>query len=186
MKEAYIFSDRANKFAAPLGTNQCSLNKVIGTFLSAPTCPILEVSISMYGKWYWDLPLAEVMAHNESEHCDEWWQYNVFLLYPKMVQNSKEEGRQFNWAISLANFLYERIQWHLRGYVLYQYSIAFWSHHKDCWMSTLRKWSAWFQKTLFQTKDVAVIWAITFHNGTGNEGGSSFVVWLLVAPSCES
>ncbi len=36
MKEAYTFSDKANEFSTPLGTNQCSLNKVIGTFLSVP------------------------------------------------------------------------------------------------------------------------------------------------------
>ncbi len=42
------------------------LNKVlIRTFLSAPTCPIVEFSLSMFGKWYWDFPLAEVMAHND-------------------------------------------------------------------------------------------------------------------------
>jgi hypothetical protein len=52
MKKAYVFSDKANKFTAPLGTNQRSFNKVIGTFLSAPTCPILEFSLSMFGKWY--------------------------------------------------------------------------------------------------------------------------------------
>ncbi len=97
MKEANVFSDRANKFTtAPLGTNQHSLKKVIGTFLSAPTCPILESSLPMFGKWYEDLPLAEVMAHNESEHCDERWQYNVILLYPKIVRKSKEEGRKFD------------------------------------------------------------------------------------------
>ena len=44
-KEAYVFSDGANKFIAPCGTNQRSLNKVIGTFLSAPTCPISEFFI---------------------------------------------------------------------------------------------------------------------------------------------
>ncbi len=82
MKEAYVFRDGANEFTAPHCTNQCSLNKVIGTFLSAPTCPILEFSLSMFGKWYQDLPLAEVMTHNESEHCEEQWQYNVLLLYP--------------------------------------------------------------------------------------------------------
>ncbi len=71
MKEAYIFSDSANKFTAHLGTNQRSLNKVIATFLSAPTCPILEFSLSMFDKLYQDLPLAKVIAHNESEHCDE-------------------------------------------------------------------------------------------------------------------
>jgi hypothetical protein len=43
------------------------------------------------------------MAHNESEHCDEQWQYNVILLYPKIVQKSKKEGRKFDWAISIAN-----------------------------------------------------------------------------------
>jgi hypothetical protein len=52
MKEANVFSDGANKFTAPLGTNQHSLKQVIGTFLSAPTCPILEFSLSMFGKWY--------------------------------------------------------------------------------------------------------------------------------------
>jgi hypothetical protein len=36
MKEAYIFSDGANELTAPLGTNQFTLNKVIGTFLSVP------------------------------------------------------------------------------------------------------------------------------------------------------
>ncbi len=75
----------ANKFTAPCGTNQRSWSKVIGTFLSAPTCHISEFSLSMFGKWYRDLPLAEVMARNESEHCEEQWQYNVILLYPKIV-----------------------------------------------------------------------------------------------------
>ena len=32
MKEAYVFSDGANNFTAPLGMNQCSLNEVTGTF----------------------------------------------------------------------------------------------------------------------------------------------------------
>jgi hypothetical protein len=59
MKEAYVFSDKANKFTAPLDTNQYSLKKVIGTILSAPTCPILEFSLSiMFGKWYQDLPFG--------------------------------------------------------------------------------------------------------------------------------
>ena len=52
MKDAYVFIEGTNKFTAPCGTNQCSLSKVIGTFLSAPTCPILEFSLSMFGKWY--------------------------------------------------------------------------------------------------------------------------------------
>ena len=96
MKHAYVLSDGANELTAPCGTNQRSLRKVIGTFLSAPTCPILEFSLSMFGKWHQNLPLAEVMAHNESEHCDEQWQYNIILLYPKIVQKSKEEGRKFD------------------------------------------------------------------------------------------
>jgi hypothetical protein len=41
-------------------------------------------------------------------------------------------------------------------------------------------------KTVSWTKDVVVISAITFRNGTGNECGSSYVVWLLVAPSSAS
>ena len=52
MKDAYILSDGANKFTAPCGMNQHSLSKLIGTFLSTPTCPILEFSLSMFGKWY--------------------------------------------------------------------------------------------------------------------------------------
>ena len=43
-----------------------------------------------------------------------------------------------------------------------------------------------FSKTISWTKDVVVILAITFCNGTGNECGSSYVVWLLVAPPYES
>jgi hypothetical protein len=67
-------------------TNQCSLNKVIGTFLSAPTHSIPEFSLSLFGKSYHNLPFAEVMAHNhESELCEERWQYNVILMNPKIV-----------------------------------------------------------------------------------------------------
>jgi hypothetical protein len=86
--------------------DQRSINKVIGTFLSAPTYPILEFSLSMFGIWYQDLPLTEVISLNESEPCDEQWQYNAILLHPKIVQKSKEEGRKFNWAISLSNSFY--------------------------------------------------------------------------------
>jgi hypothetical protein len=53
-------------------TNQQSLNKVIGTFLSAPTHSIPEFSISMFGKRYQDLPFVEVTAHDhESELYEE-------------------------------------------------------------------------------------------------------------------
>jgi hypothetical protein len=106
MKDAYVFRDGANKFTSPHRTNQHSLSKVIGTFLLAPTHPISEFSLSMFGKWYQDFPLAEVLAHNESEHCEEQWQYNVILLYPKIIQNSKEEGSKIDWAINLANAFY--------------------------------------------------------------------------------
>jgi hypothetical protein len=42
MRESYqLFSDRGNKFTAPVGTNQRSLNIVIGMFLSAPTHSII-------------------------------------------------------------------------------------------------------------------------------------------------
>jgi hypothetical protein len=52
LKEAYVCSDGANKFTAPLGTNQRSLTKVIGTFLSAPNCPTSEFMLALFGKWY--------------------------------------------------------------------------------------------------------------------------------------
>ena len=55
------------------GTNQFSLNKAIGIFLSAPTQSIIEFSLSLFGMRYQDLlPFAEVLAHNhESELCEE-------------------------------------------------------------------------------------------------------------------
>ena len=43
-----------------------------------------------------------------------------------------------------------------------------------------------FSKTISWMKDVVVILAITFCNGTVNECGSSYVVWLLVASASES
>jgi len=43
-----------------------------------------------------------------------------------------------------------------------------------------------FSKSISRTKEVVVISAITFRNGTGNECGSSYVVWLLVASSSAS
>jgi hypothetical protein len=52
MKDAYVSSDGANKFTAPPGMNQHSLNKVIATFSSAPTHPILKFLLSIFGKWY--------------------------------------------------------------------------------------------------------------------------------------
>ena len=39
LKEADVCSDGANKFTAPLGTNQRSLTKVIGTFCPLPIVP---------------------------------------------------------------------------------------------------------------------------------------------------
>ena len=187
MKEAYVFSDRANEFTAPLGTNQRSLNKVIGTFLSAPTRPISEFSLSLFGKWYRDLPLAEVMTHNESEHCEERWQYNVILLYPKIVRKSKEEGRKFDWAISLANAFYVK---EFNGTFEDMHCINMALLFDPTIMIVGRPLCAnevpGFSKSISRTKEVVVISAITFRNGTGNECGSSYVVWLLVAPSSAS
>ena len=85
MMEVYLFSARGNKFTAPVGTNQRSLNKRIGMFLCALNHSTAEYLLWLFGKWYQLLPFVEVTkAHNESELCEEQWQYNVILLYPKI------------------------------------------------------------------------------------------------------
>jgi hypothetical protein len=137
----------------------------------------------MFGKRYQDLPLSEVMGHNESEHCDEQWQYNVILLHPKIIQKSKQEGRNIDWAISLANYSYvEECNDTFKDMRCIDMALLF----DPTKMIVGRPLSAndvpGFSKTISWTKDVVVILAITFCNGTGNECGSSYVVWLLVAP----
>ena len=48
----------------------------------------------MFGKRYQDLPFVEVTAHDhESELYEEWWQYNLILLYPKIVWKSKQGNK---------------------------------------------------------------------------------------------
>ena len=122
------------------------------------------------------------MAHNESEHCEERWQYNVILLYPKIIQKSKEEGRKFDWAINLANAFYVK---EFNGKFEDMRCIDMALLLDPTIMIVRRPLCAnevpGFSKTISRTKDVVVISAITFCNGTGNECGSSYVVWLLVA-----
>jgi hypothetical protein len=157
---------------------------MIGTFLSAPTRPISEFSLSLFGEWYQDLPLAEVMTHNESEHCEEQWQYNVILLYPKILRKSKKEGRKFDWAISLANAFYvEEFNGTFKDMLCINMSLLFDPTIVIVGHPLRANEVPGFSKSISRTKDVVVISAITLRNGTGNECGSSYVVWLLVAPS---
>ena len=143
---------------------------MIGTFLSAPTCPILEFSLSMFGKWYQDLTIAKVMSHNESEHCEEQWQYNVILWYPKR-KGEKLSGQS---ALPML-FMLRSSMAHLRIC-----TVSIW----HCFLIP-KEWLhplcsnefPGFSKTISQTKDV-----VPFYNGTGNECCSSYVVCLLLAP----
>ncbi len=123
------------------------------------------------------------MAHNENEHGDEGWQYNGILLHPKIVQKSKEEGRKF----SLANSFYlKEFNGTFKDNCCINMALFFDPTKMIVGRPLCANEVPGFSKTISQTKDVVVILAITFCNGTGNECGSSYVVWFLVAPSCES
>jgi hypothetical protein len=80
MKEAYVFSDGANKFTAPLGMNQCSLNEVTGTFsyvvwlLVAPSSESKSLQITSWRRQgFGCLMLIMLIKHStiESLHFPE-------------------------------------------------------------------------------------------------------------------
>ncbi len=108
-------------------------------------------------------------------------------MYSKIIQKSKEKGRTFKWAISLANAFYVKEFYGtfeamccINMALLFDATIVIVGH------PLCANEVPGFSRTISRTKDVVVILAITFYNGMGNECGSSYVVWLLVAPSCES
>jgi hypothetical protein len=99
----------------------------------------------------------------------------------------ERKGRKFDWGISIADSFYIK-----------EFNGMF---EDMCCINTALRFDPTivivghplytnevpgFSKTISWTKDVVVILAITFCNGTRNECGSSYVVWLLVAPSCKS
>ena len=92
------------------------------------------------------------------------------LLHPKIVQKSKEEGRKFDWIISLANAFHVK---EFNGTFEDMHIIDMTLLFDPTKMIVVRPDHAnevpGFSKTISRTKDVVVILAITFCYGTGNE-----------------
>jgi hypothetical protein len=108
-------------------------------------------------------------------------------LYPKIVQKSKYEGRKFDWAIRLANAFYvKEFSGMFKDMHCFDMALLFNPTAMIVGRPGCANEVPGFSKTISWTNDVVVISALTVCNGTGNECGSSYVVWLLVAPSRES
>jgi hypothetical protein len=85
------------------------------------------------------------------------------LLHPKIVQKSKEEGRKFDWAISLANSFYVKgFNVTFKDMCCIDMALLFDPTTMIVGHPLCANEVPGFSKTISCTKDVVVILAITF------------------------
>ena len=183
LDDVYLFKDGVEEFTHPPGMPQKTWKTAVKKFLSAGIeRPVYEFPLQMFGTWFIDLPLSDVMTFNDSPNCGEVWQYKVILLFPQIVPTKKRDREMFDWAVEAATAFY-----------ISSFSV----HDDDAGCINLAvlaeptimvvgrpvvKREDAFKKSVVGCEDAVVISCITFRNGTGDECGSSLVLWLLVAP----
>jgi hypothetical protein len=188
MLDAYSYLGKSEEFTAPRGINQRSFDqRATNVFLSAPSTRCYsEFPLSMFCRWYQDLPLVHrLMELHGSQGCEDPWQFKVVLLYPKIVPTNAVEKKKFEWGTSMAtNFYLEEfrvgdealdVAGCIQMTVLFDATIMVVG--RPCAESEV---SAVSQSIFDKKQGAVVVSAITFRNGTDGECGSSLVIWLLV------
>lgn len=178
-----MFKDGTDEFTPPPGKPR---NKQFRTqvrkFLTCNSRAVSEFPLQMFSTWFHDLPLSKLMKQNEREDCDEIWQYKVVILYPGNAATSKVDVRRSEWATEAA------IQFYGTSFNSTQADLSCINRAvtSDPTIIIVGRPIGEGEdqiKTIVGRADSVVISCITFRSGSGDEAGSSLVLWLLVAES---
>ena len=184
MDKVYLMGDGVNEFTQYPGVKTQQFKLQVTKFRSAPTRPVSEFPLQMFSSWFADLPLSHFLKSNKvDDDSGMVWQFKVLLLYPTVTAIKKVDQSRYDWAASAAKEFYSNSfheaadQPSIHSAVVEDPSIMV----VGCQVSPDDE----YKKSIIGSKDAVVISCITFRHGSGDECGSSLVLWLLVA-ECEA
>ena len=183
MKNVYLVNAVVeDEFTHPPGTSDKAFKNLVQKFLSASTRPVSEFPLHMFSNWFKDVvPLTELMMLNDAPDCEEIWQYKVVIYFPSNVPRTAGDKGRDTWVKKALSEFYHAAFSNtpedvsaIDSAILVDPTIMVLGRRAPVGAKNLPSFIA-------GCKDTVVISAITFRNGTGDESGSSLVLWLLVS-----